>query len=176
MGGFPVKGLRWTVLTIALASATAALAQMPTYGRGRPPAANELGGTELAVSPRGTELPEGRGTAREGASIYAAKCQMCHGREGSGGAFASLVGGRVGRLPFAPILWDFIHRAMPRQLPDVGLRGPGLTFNEVYSVTAYILFLNNVVQEDEVLDRQTLPKVRMPLLSDQLDRAMAVPR
>ena len=61
-------------------------------------------------------------------------------------------------------------------LPDIGLRGPALTPDEVYALTAYILFLNNVVQEDDVLDRQTLPRVRMPLLSDQLERAMAVPR
>ena len=163
-------------LAITLASASLALAQMPTYGLGRPPAANELGGTELAVSPRGTELPAGRGTARQGAPIYVAKCQMCHGREGAGGPYNRLVGGNVEEFPFATILWDFIHRAMPRQLPDIGRRGPNLTFDEVYSLTAYILFLNKVVEEDQVLDRQSLIKVRMPLLSDQLERAMAVPR
>ena len=163
-------------VAIALASTTVALAQMPTYGLGRAPAANELGGTELAVSPRGTELPEGRGTAREGAPIYVAKCQICHGREGAGGPYNRLVGGNVEEFPFATILWDFIHRAMPRQLPDIGRRGPNLTPDEVYSLTAYILFLNKVVEENQVLDRQSLPKVRMPLLSDQLERAMAVPR
>jgi len=163
-------------LAIALAGASLALAQMPTYGLGRPPAANELGGTELAVSPKGTELPPGSGTARQGAAIYTAKCQVCHGREGAGGPYNRLVGGNVEEFPFATILWDFIHRAMPRQLPDIGRRGPDLTNDEVYSLTAYILFLNNVVKEDDVLDRVSLPKVRMPLLSDQLERAMAVPR
>ena len=166
----------WMVVAIALASASAALAQMPIYNLGRPPAANELGGTELAISPKGTELPTGRGTAGQGAPIYAAKCQICHGREGAGGPYSRLVGGNVEEFPFATILWDFIHRAMPRQLPDIGRRGPSLTPDEVYALTAYILFLNNVVQEDDVLDRQSLPKVRMPLLSDQLERAMAVPR
>ncbi len=166
----------WMVLAIALVGAPAVPAQMPTYGLGRPPAANELGGTELAVSPRGTELPEGRGTARQGAPIYAAKCQLCHGLEGAGGPYNRLVGGNVEEFPFATILWDFIHRSMPRQLPDIGRRGPGLTPDEVYSLTAYILFLNNVVEENQVLDRQSLPRVRMPLLSDQLERAMAVPR
>lgn len=163
-------------LAIALVGAPPAFAQMPTYGLGRAPAANELGGTELAVSPRGMELPEGSGTALQGAPIYAAKCQLCHGSEGAGGPFNRLVGGNVEEFPFATILWDFIHRAMPRQLPDIGRRGPALTPDEVYSLTAYILFLNNVVAENQVLDRQSLPRVRMPLLSDQLERAMGAPR
>lgn len=175
-GGFPVRWPGLIVLTIALASATPALAQMPTYNLGRAPAQNELGGTELAISPKGTELPPGSGTARQGAPIYAAKCQLCHGQAGAGGPYNRLVGGNVEEFPFATILWDFIHRAMPRLLPDIGIRGPALTPDEVYALTAYILFLNNVVQEDDVLDRQTLPRVRMPLLSDQLERAMAVPR
>jgi len=162
-----------SVLAIALASATVALAQMPTYNLGRTPAPDELGGTELAVSPKGTELPPGSGTARQGAPIYAAKCQMCHGRDGAGGPYNRLVGGgRIPDFPFATILWDFIHRAMPRRLPDIGLRGPSLTPNEVYSLTAYLLFKNNVIKEDDVLDRQSLPRVKMPSLSPQLERAL----
>ena len=101
---------------------------------------------------------------------------MCHGRDGAGGPYNRLIGGNVREFPFTTILWDFINRAMPRQLPDIGRRGPSLTPDEVYALTAYILFLNNVVKEDQVLDRESLPKVRMPLLSDQLERAMGVPR
>jgi cytochrome c len=167
----------WMTLAIALAGATVALAQMPTYNLGRPPAANELGGAELAVSPKGTELPPGRGTARQGAPIYVAKCQVCHGQEGRGGPYNRLVGGgNIPEFPFAPALWDFINRAMPRQLPDIGRRGPNLTPDEVYALTAYLLFKNNVIKEDDVLDRQSLPRVKMPALSEQLERAMAVPR
>lgn len=166
----------WIVLAIALAGTAAALAQMPTYHLGRPPQPDELGGTERAISPQGTELPPGSGTARQGAQIYQAKCQMCHGRDGTGGPYNRLVGGNVREFPFATILWDFINRAMPRQLPDIGRRGPALTPDEVYSLTAYILSLNNVVKQDDVLNRESLPKVRMPLLSNQLERAMGVPR
>ncbi|MGH9782690.1 MAG: c-type cytochrome [Terriglobia bacterium] len=161
----------WIVLAFTLASATAAFAQMPTYNLGRPPAPDELGGTELAVSPKGTELPPGSGTARQGAPIYVAKCQMCHGQEGAGGPYNRLAGGgNTPDFPFATILWDFINRAMPRQLPDIGRRGPSLTPDEVYALTAYILFRNNIVREEDVLDRQTLPRVRMPSRSTQLDR------
>ena len=161
----------WMVLAIALASATVALAQMPTYNLGRPPNPDELGGRELAVSPKGTELPPGSGTAKQGAPIFAAKCQMCHGREGAGGPYNRLVGGgNIPDFPFTTILWDFINRAMPRRLPDIGLRGESLTPDEVYSLTAYLLFLNKIVKEDDVLDRQTLPRVRMPSRSTQLDR------
>ena len=164
----------WMVLAIALASATVALAQMPTYNLGRRPNQDELGGTELAVSPKGTELPPGSGTAKQGAAIYVAKCQMCHGQEGRGGPYNRLVGGgNIPDFPFATILWDFIHRAMPRRLPDIGIRGESLTPDEVYSLTAYLLFKNNIVKEDDVLDRQTLPRVRMPNLSQQLERALA---
>ena len=164
----------WIVLAIALASATVAFAQMPTYNLGRRPNPNELGGTELAVSPKGTELPAGSGSAKQGAPIYVAKCQMCHGQDGRGGQYNRLVGGgNIPDFPFPTILWDFINRAMPRQLPDIGRRGPSLTPDEVYSLTAYLLFKNNIVKEDDVLDRQTLPRVRMPNLSTQLERALA---
>jgi len=174
MRGISVRRQSWMTLAIALASASLALAQMPTYNLGRPPAAHELGGTELAVSTRGDELPPGSGTARQGAAIYVAKCQMCHGREGAGGPYNRLVGGgRIPDFPFATTLWDFINRAMPRQLPDIGRRGPSLTPDEVYSLTAYLLFKNNVVKEDDALDRQTLPRVKMPSLSPQLERALA---
>ena len=164
----------WITFAIVLAGASLALAQMPTYNLGRTPAANELGGTELAVSTRGAELPPGSGTARQGAAIYVAKCQMCHGREGAGGPYNRLVGGgNIPDFPFATILWDFINRAMPRQLPDIGRRGPSLTPDEVYSLTAYLLFKNNIVKENDVLDRQSLPRVKMPKVSAQLERALA---
>ena len=144
---------------------------MPTYKVGRAPNPDELGGTELAVSPKGTELPPGSGTARQGAPLFTAKCQMCHGQEGKGGPYNRLVGGgNIPDFPFTTILWDFINRAMPRRLPDIGLRGESLTPDEVYSLTAYLLFLNKIVKEDDVLDRQTLPRVRMPSRSTQLDR------
>ena len=61
------------------------------------------------------------------------------------------------RAPYATTVWDYINRGMP-----VGNEGT-LTANEVYALTAYLLFINQVIPEDEVLDRQSLPKVKMPI-------------
>jgi cytochrome c len=120
------------------------------------------------VGPQGKELPPGRGTAREGASIYAQKCAACHGATGTEGPADRLVGGQgtlagdrpvrtVGSYwPYATTVWDYINRAMP-------VNNPGsLTPNEVYALTAFILSRNGIVQETEVMDRESLPKVRMP--------------
>jgi cytochrome c len=172
-----VKRQSLAALVVLAIGVSAAQAQMPTYRLGRAPERSELGGTELAVSPKGTELPPGSGSARQGAAIYAAKCQMCHGREGAGGPYNQLVGGgRTPQLPFPTALWDFINRAMPRRLPDIGLRGASLTPDEVYSLTAYLLFKNDIIKEDDVLDSRSLPRIRMPELSEQLERVIAPPR
>jgi cytochrome c len=61
------------------------------------------------------------------------------------------------RSPYATTVWDYINRGMP-----LGLEGT-LAPNEVYSLTAYLLFLNHVIPEDQVLDKQSLPEVAMPI-------------
>ena len=148
-----------------------AIAQSPTYGVGRTPTAEELGRMDISISPEGDELPPGRGSAKEGAVVYVQKaCIGCHGATGIGGAAPALrseQGADVPvwqkerilplRSPYATTVWDFINRGMP-----LGLEGI-LTPNEVYSLTAYLLFLNNVIPEDQVLDKESLPKVTMPI-------------
>lgn len=143
-------------------------AQAPDYGVGRNPTADEIRAYDISVGPEGKELPPGRGTAKEGAPIFAQKCAACHGPTGTEGPNDRLVGGQgtlssdhpvktVGSYwPYATTVWDYINRAMP-------LSNPGsLTPNEVYSLTAFILFRNGIIKETEVLDRESLPKVRMP--------------
>src|SRR5207247_4270748 len=146
----------------------------PTYGVGRTPTAEELGRMDISISATGEELPPGTGTAKAGAQLYLQKgCIACHGAEGLGGlapALQSKQGADVPvwkkerilplRAPHATIVWDFINRGMP-----VGLEGT-LTPDEVYSLTAYLLFLNKVIPEDLVLDKQSLPKVKMPIGDD----------
>ena len=148
-----------------------AIAQSPTYGVGRTPTAEELGRMDISISPEGDELPPGRGSAKEGAVVYVQKaCIGCHGATGIGGAAPALrseQGADVPvwqkerilplRSPYATTVWDFINRGMP-----LGLEGI-LSPNEVYSLTAYLLFLNNVIPEDQVLDKESLPKVTMPI-------------
>jgi cytochrome c len=163
--------MRWSnfsVYAAVLFLCVAANAQAPNYGVGRRPTADELRAYDKSVGPEGKELPPGQGTAREGAAIYAQTCAACHGSTGTEGPNDRLVGGQgtlasdrpvrtVGSYwPYATTLWDYINRAMP-------ISNPGsLTPNQVYALTAFILFRNGIVQETEVIDRNSLPKVRMP--------------
>jgi S-disulfanyl-L-cysteine oxidoreductase SoxD len=150
----------------------AAFAQSPNYGVGRTPTAEEIRRMDISIGPMGEELPPGRGTAKEGAQVFVQKaCIACHGAGGVGGLAPALVSKKSApglnvwkqdrvlplRSPYATTVWDFINRGMP-----LGLEGT-LKPDEVYAVTAYLLFLNKVIPEDQVLDKQSLPKVRMPI-------------
>jgi hypothetical protein len=152
---------------LALAACVAALAQGPNYQMGRTPTAEEIRAWDIAIAPDGKELPQGSGTAAQGLSIYAAKCARCHGPNGdrtpsAGGGGTGWVR-RVGpnrtpspTVPLATTIWDQINRSMPRY--DEG----SLTANEVYALTALYLYWNGVIQQSDVMDAKSLPKVQMP--------------
>ena len=151
--------------TIALSASVTALAQGPTYRLGTTPSEEQIKARDTAVSPQGKELPPGSGTVIQGAAVYAQKCVACHGPNGTGTRLhrgliplgnAKPVKIEGSLVPYATTVWDFINRAMPWTTPG------SLTPNEVYAVTAYVLFLNDVIKETDVLDATTLPKVRMP--------------
>jgi cytochrome c len=149
-------------------SATLLGHQSPTFGVGRTPKPEELKDIDIDVTPDGKGLPPGRGTAAAGKDVYTRRCETCHGPTGTEGPQDVLVGGRgslntlrplktVGSYwPYATTLWDYINRAMPFDHPTT------MTADEVYAATAYVLFLNGIVGEQEVLDQTTLPKVKMP--------------
>jgi len=152
------------VLTLALVSTTV-VAQTPKLGK--PISAAELATWDINVLPDGSGLPPGSGTPVEGARVYAAKCAVCHGQEAKGGANARLVGGEpiknmesektiANFWPYSTTLFDYIRRAMPYRQPR------SLTNEEVYALTAYILSLNKIIGENDAMNAQTLPKVRMP--------------
>jgi mono/diheme cytochrome c family protein len=152
------------VLAFALVFSTG-FAQAPKLGK--PISAAELATWDINVLPDGTGLPAGNGTPADGARVYAAKCAVCHGQEGKGGVNARLVGGEpiknmesektiANFWPYATTLFDYIRRAMPYRQPR------SLTNEEVYALTAYILSLNKIIGENDALNAQTLPKVRMP--------------
>jgi cytochrome c len=159
------------VLALALLMGASALAQSSSYGVGRTPTAEEIRAWDLSIGPTGEELPPGRGTVREGAQLYRTKgCAGCHGAnaiDGKAPILKSKAGAEVelwarGRIlplraPFATTVWDYINRGMPLN------REGTLTADEVYSLTAYLLFINDVIAEDEVLDPNSLPKVKMPI-------------
>jgi S-disulfanyl-L-cysteine oxidoreductase SoxD len=128
----------------------------------------EIAGWDIDVRADGRGLPPGRGSARDGEKIFAETCAACHGDKGEGKPADRLVGGfgtlatskpvrTVGSYwPYATTLFDYIRRAMPFNAPQ------SLTADQTYAVSAYILYLNNIVGEDTVLDAGSLPQVEMP--------------
>jgi mono/diheme cytochrome c family protein len=151
-----------------LVAFSALLAQSPKYGVGRTPTAGEIRQWDISAFPDGTGLPAGSGSVTDGKEIYANRCSKCHGAAGQGRDSVPLVGGR-GTLnsarplktvesywPYATTVFDYVNRAMPFNQPGT------LTTNQVYAVTAYVLFLGHILPADAVLDAQSLPKVRMP--------------
>lgn len=163
-----------SVLAFVMLMGASVLAQSPTYGVGRTPSAEEIRAWDISIGPHGEELPPGRGTVKEGALLYRSKgCAGCHGAAGLEGK-APILKSRTGpevelwsrgrilplRAPHATTVWDYINRAMPLN------REGTLTPDEVYSLTAYLLFINDVIREGETLDATTLPKVKMPIGSN----------
>jgi len=134
------------------------------YGLGRPATEKEIQRWNIDVTPSGEGLPPGRGTAKQGAKIYARTCAQCHGASGVEGPSPPLVGGRytlrtanpmktIGSYwPYATTLYDYVYRAMPFSSPQ------SLTPDEVYSLIAWLLYRNG----STVMDARSLPAVRMP--------------
>lgn len=159
----------WPALAIAvLLGAAPVAAQSRTYGVGRTPGPEEIAAADTAIGPRGAELPAGGSTAVRGRAVYTARCQSCHGATGKEGPNDALAGGQgtltsarpvrtVGSYwPYATTLFDYIRRAMPYSTPGT------LTDDEVYGVTAYVLFLNGLVGDQDVVDARLLPTIAMP--------------
>lgn len=145
----------------------AALAQSPNLGKVASP--EEIASWDVSIGPDGANLPPGSGTPQQGEQIYLAKCLACHGEKGSGKPNDQLAGGQgslepghapvktVGSFwPYATTLFDYVRRAMPLNEPK------SLRDEEVYAVVAYILRLNGVIGENDTIDAQTLPAIRMP--------------
>lgn len=160
---------RQLVPVVTLLICASAVAQGPTYNLGRTPTEQEIRALGLTITPSGKDLPPGSGTAKEGAKIYSEKCAACHGPSAEGSPLAPRLVGGKGTLTtlhpvktigsywaFATTVWDYINRAMPPTAPG------SLGANEVFALTAYLLYRNDIIQETEVLDAKSLPKVRMP--------------
>jgi S-disulfanyl-L-cysteine oxidoreductase SoxD len=164
--------LNLVVPVMIVAAAVAGLAQSRTYNLGTPLSQEEIRAFDFMVGPEGKELPPGRGTAKEGAEVFAKRCALCHGRNGEGGAAQRLVLGSPGNphrgpfkdteksatsyYPYPTIAWDYINRAMPANKPG------SLTPDEVYAVVAFLFYRNGIIQETDVLDAKSLPKIEMP--------------
>jgi cytochrome c len=156
------------------------------FGIGAPASDSLVLAMNHDVGPDGTELPAGRGTVGEGATLYAAQCAQCHGKMGEGmpPAYPQLVGRdpkaenfqfakdlklphTIGNYwPYATTVFDYVKRAMP-------LLAPGsLTDDQVYAVTAFLLATNKIIPDSSTLDADALRKVKMPYV----DRFVPDPR
>jgi len=144
-------------------------------GLGRVASAQDIAGWNISIYPDGANLPIGSGTVLEGKALYMEICADCHGTTGAGKTAEELIGGvgiaageegalnspwpekTVGSYwPYATTLFDYIRRAMPPSAPL------SLTADEIYGLCAYLLFLNDVIDESEVMDAKTLPAILMP--------------
>jgi cytochrome c len=151
---------------------TSASAQQSPYGDiGRNPTQAELNAMDISILPDGTGLPPGQGTARQGEPVFFAKCAVCHGPNLEGRpeiGVSPLVGG-IGTLatenevrsfisynPVITTMWDYIRRAMPR------FNEGSLTHDEIYALTAFILYKGELIGQDEVMNARTLPQVELP--------------
>jgi S-disulfanyl-L-cysteine oxidoreductase SoxD len=157
------------VPVMALAACVAALAQLPTYKVGKAASPEEIRRWDISVDPAGNGLPSGSGTAKKGAEIFAQKCGLCHGRTGEGpanlndpplarGNYRNLARADTPELS-APTLWEFIKHSMPPVAPAA--QG-SLTDDEAYALTAYLLYRRGIIQENDLMDAQSLRKVKMP--------------
>jgi cytochrome c len=160
---------RSRTLLLAVAAIGLSAAALATEGPnlGKPVSPQDIAPWDITVMPDGTGLPAGSGTAVPGAPIFVAKCSACHGDKGTGGIAApvtagppraTLDGGKTIQnfWPYATTIFDFVRRAMPYNAPH------SLKDDEVYALTAYLLNLNKIIGENDVMNAQTLPKVKLP--------------
>jgi S-disulfanyl-L-cysteine oxidoreductase SoxD len=169
-------------VAVAVLAACAAMdsgSPAPTTGPrlGRVATSQEVAAWDISIPPSGAGLPAGSGTAKQGEAVYVAQCQACHGPKGVGKPADPLVGG-IGSLatanpvrtvgsfwPYATTLFDYTRRAMPATKPL------SLSSDEVYAVTAYLLYLNGIIAENAEMNAKTLPQVKMPNRDGFIDRS-----
>ncbi|MBV7409597.1 c-type cytochrome [Maritimibacter sp. DP1N21-5] len=153
----------------ALATLIALPAFSQTFGLGRAALPEEIAAWDLDVSPDGTGLPEGQGTAEDGEMLFSDNCAACHGEFAEGvDRWPVLAGGfdtlarqdpvkTVGSYwPYLSTVWDYVHRSMP-----FGNAGT-LSADDTYAIVAYILYSNDLIEYDAVLSKETFLDVEMP--------------
>lgn len=161
----------WTSMSSTAARSPSG--ELGRYGFGSPASAVDIAMWDIDISPDGAGLPSGRSTVTEGLKIYQTKCMACHGPTGTEGPFDVLAGrvpgdefpfaedrslrSTVGSYwPFATTLFDYTRRSMPFDFPG------SLSDEEVYGVVGAMLFLNDLLPEDAVVDSATVVEIIMP--------------
>lgn len=150
-----------------------------TVRLGTPISESQLEGFDLIVAADGSGLPAGSGTALQGKAVFESRCQTCHSANGEGtSGNTRLVGGdmhsagnpirTVGSYwPYASTVFDYVRRAMPADAPK------SLSDIEVYQVTAYVLYLNGIIDQYLILNSETLTQVKMPNRDGFIDESQA---
>jgi cytochrome c len=164
----PVLEVLIAAAAVAWLGAAAAQATLEGPQLGVAATPDQVASWDVSVGPDGATLPPGSGTAKAGAAVYAAKCVACHNKDGAGQPNDQLAGGQgtlrdaapvrtIGSYwPYATTVFDYVRRAMPYVMPH------SLSDDETYALTAYLLFINDVIGETDVIDARTLPAVQMP--------------
>ncbi|ETW93857.1 MAG: hypothetical protein ETSY1_37400, partial [Candidatus Entotheonella factor] len=145
------------------------LAEAKRYGLGTMATPEQIAGWDIDIRPDGQGLPPGEGTFEEGEAIFLERCASCHGEFGEAfGRYPVLVGGEesltsqdpvktIGSYwPYATTVFDYVRRAMPFGAAQT------LTDDETYAVTAFLLNMNDIIEEDFVLNQDNLPTIQMP--------------
>ena len=144
-----------------------------SFGIGTIATIEEIKAWDFDVTADGTGLPDGTGTVSVGRKLYGSLCQSCHGENGQGKPFDALAGHgdaqsypfpdnkyavkTIGNYwPYATTLFDYIYRSMPFATPG------SLNPDEVYSISAYLLYLNNLIPEETILTAEKLASIEMP--------------
>lgn len=138
-------------------------------GLGRLATPDEVAAWDIDIRPDGAGLPPGRGDVETGEELFADQCAYCHGDFGEGvDRWPVLAGGfdtldsddpvkTVGSYwPYLSTVWDYVHRAMPFGYSQ------SLSDDEVYAITAYILYANDLVEDDFELSQENFAEVRLP--------------
>jgi len=154
---------------VVLAFALPATAGERHFGLGRVATPAEIAGWDIEVRPDGQGLPPGKGSVKQGEEVYMTRCAACHGEFGESAGRWPQVAGGIGSLasddpiktvgsyfPYLSSVFDYVRHAMP--FGDA----QSLSNDELYAVVAYVLFLNDIVDEKFVLSRETFAQVKMP--------------
>ncbi|RMD49688.1 MAG: MFS transporter [Alphaproteobacteria bacterium] len=139
------------------------------FGIGREALPEEIAAWHIDVTPSGHNLPKGQGSVSEGEELFLDNCAMCHGDFGEGvGRWPVLAGGHgslkderpektIGSYwPYLSSVFDYIRRAMPFG------NARSLTNDQVYAITAYLLYMNDIVDEDFVLSDKNFLDIHLP--------------
>ena len=166
-----------SALLLVVSTHTLVVSSQEGVKLGVPISEEDLTQFDLIAGPDGSGFPPGSGTARQGKEVYDRNCAVCHGPNGEGTSGNTIIVGgdmqsegpplrTVGSYwPHASTLFDFIRRAMPAIAPK------SLTSQQVFQVTAYVLYMNNIIAQDTEIDATNLSDIEMPNANGFIDRS-----